>query len=338
MVVRKTLLPALALGCGLAAPACGGTASSGGEVVGGVDIAFLAVDEVNVVWTLAPATDGGNGAIELVPKQDPTAAPLEIGAGREVLASGGLVHWVDAGGAVWQRDAGGTVTQLFQDAVGGGVQDRGLARDAGHLFQALALTAPAPGWEIWSIPLDGTPPVRLAGETGDSLPFGMASDGVNLYFALAPASPPSAPGEIRVVPVTGGDVTTLVDDGMSRPQQIALGPDGLYWTSAAAALDQPGMPTGRIFVVPKAGGTAVEMADLWGDGQLTIDGPALYWAGPTEGFRVALARIPIDGSDPSTLAVTPGTTAGAVAADTSSIYWSFWDASGGQGGLLRTPR
>jgi len=333
MVPRTVLFSAVWL-----AAACGGGAG-GQEVVAGANVAFIAVDDVNLAWTEVPAVDGSNGVIRLLSKQNLGGTPLEVGSGRELLAAGGLLYWNDDLGSVSSRDPGGAVATLFaRPSPDEYILERGLARDSAHLYEALAVgTQAAPGWEIWSIPLDGAPPLLLASEAGDALPFGLASDETNLYFTLAPGGSASAPGEIRRVPVAGGDVETLMTDP-SRPEQVALGPNGVYWTSAAAALDDPGMPTGRIFVAPKAGGTTVALADLWGDGELAIDGASLYWAGPAEGSRVALARIPVDGGNATTVAVLPGTTAAAMAVDATYVYWSFWDAAGGAGGILRTPK
>src|SRR5580765_8233562 len=101
MVPRTVLFSAVWL-----AAACGG-GSGGQEVVAGVDVAFMAVDDVNLAWTDASAINGDAGVIRLLSKQDLLAAPLEVGSGRELVAAGGVLYWNDAGGRVSRRDTNG---------------------------------------------------------------------------------------------------------------------------------------------------------------------------------------------------------------------------------------
>jgi hypothetical protein len=324
---RTSWIAAAAL-AGACSPATGHT----NQVVS-AEVVFVAVDGADLYWTeCAAAAACAEGTIKHVATADPAATPALIGAGGRLSAQGGTLLWTDAHGRVSRRDPAGAVTTLFEpaDATATG---SGFTRDATSAYQGLVVAAPAPGWQLWAVPLDGTPPAMLAAEDGGAAPLDLTSDGTDLYFTLAPVDPPTAAGEIRRVPVGGGAAATFASNA-TRPERLENDAAYVYWTSAAT----PGgsAPTGQIWRTPKSGGPSVAMALLWGDGALAIDDQALYWAGPAEGQRVTLARIPLDGSDPSTLAAGFGATSTDVTVDAQNAYWTLWGSPAQPDGLLRT--
>ena len=100
-----------------------------------------------------------------------------------------------------------------------------------------------------------------------SLPVGLATDGANLYWGHA-TSPNLGPGELLVVPVHGGQVTTLATGPL--PSCIVVDDDNVYWTDEL---------TGAVTKVAKSGGPAVTLAQIGGFAQsaIALDSSSVYW-------------------------------------------------------------
>jgi len=157
-----------------------------------------------------------------------------------------------------------------------------------------------PMYEISIMPKDGGTPTLIAdspGQVGQ-----MLSDG-NTVFWLSDDI-------LRSVPIGGGAVTVVVPD-FFYVQDIALGPDRVYWTDSSC---QGGFPDG-IYYADKTGGPVSTL--VTGDSPyklaVDVDGNVVYADGGTSGFepagiyRVSPAGVVIDAlsglSGPSLLSV-----------------------------------
>jgi sugar lactone lactonase YvrE len=144
-------------------------------------------------------------------------------------------------------------------------------------------------------------PVVLA--AGENQPCGLALDAENIYWTVAS-------GDVRKMPLAGGEITTLAS-GQNRPCSIVVDGPNVYWVNAASA--------GAIMTVTAAGGTPVKLADITGQPwKLAIRAGVIYWTSQTAG---SVSKMPEAGGIPTILAINQGTPV-AIDVDATTLVWS----------------
>ncbi len=164
-------------------------------------------------------------------------------------------------------------------------------------------------------------PVVLA--TTQNRPIQIAVDGDHLYWVNAGSldgagtacDPVRSDGSV-VRSSLDGTGLTRVADGLPCPGALAVGPDGVYFSTAAG----PGQ--GAIWRVPKSGPPVAPVAVYTGLGlvySLLFDGPTLYWSEDAQSGRVM--RGLADGGAPSVFAYEQVNMPRALRAEGASLYW-----------------
>ena len=88
------------------------------------------------------------------------------------------------------------------------------------------------GGQVMKMALDGTgSPIELA--HGQDQPYGLAVDDTNVYFAnYRVIDLPHSVGQVRSVPIAGGDVTDLA---AATSYSVAVDATSVYWTTYGPA-------------------------------------------------------------------------------------------------------
>lgn len=129
-----------------------------------------------------------------------------------------------------------------------------------------------------------------------------------------------------------GTASTPIADGVPCPGALAVGPDGVYFSTAAA----PGQ--GAIWRVPKTGAPGARVAVYTGLGlvySLLFDGPTLYWSEDAQNGRIM--RGLADGGAPAVFAYDQVNMPRSLRAEGSSLYWltGYHNVGGNALGQLR---
>jgi sugar lactone lactonase YvrE len=172
---------------------------------------------------------------------------------------------------------------------------------------------PALAGSVWSVPIDGGTPTKLASVTTPifSDPVAIALDSANVYWADWGNS------TINSVPVGGGAVGTLAS-GQGGVAFLAIDGANAYWTTTGA------FEAGTLVSVLLAGGTPTTLASGLSDPQgLAVDATHVYWADNTEG---TIVRMPKAGGSATTL-VSGQANPTYVALSGGNVYWTCdWGA------------
>jgi hypothetical protein len=189
----------------------------------------LAVDDTFLYWTTYAglACIGGIGRSLL-----DGGAPITLVSGPEgpsdIALDDAHVYWTNVLTATVNSAPkdGGAPTTLATGQLG--VFIHGLAVDATNVYWA----TPEDG-RVMMRPLAGGPPVQLV--SGDVGVTGVATDGQYVYWAL-----PTSRGELRRVPIGGGEVTTIgiacppatCVPGWAGAGLVVVDAQSVYWTTA----------------------------------------------------------------------------------------------------------
>lgn len=210
-------------------------------------------------------TDWGAKQVGRAPLDGGTFEPLAINQGLtdHIAVDGTHVYWTGFSGSVSRIPlAGGTPVPLTASSFPSSPQ--GLTVDADHLFVGTF------DGTLWRATLDGRDwgPIRQRAE-GDGL-TAMVMDATHLYWADSNA------GRILRISKDGGPVQLLVKGEQAR--DLEVDEHSLYWTASSS-----------IRRMPKEGGPITDVAvQLWGPGELELEGPYLYWLDEASGTQ----RVP----------------------------------------------
>ncbi len=161
-------------------------------------------------------------------------------------------------------------------------------------------------------------------------PWAIAVDATHVYFTSRGTAPANADGALLRVPLAGGPAE-VVAAGLSSPMRLALDDDEVYVARLGTRARE--YQDSSIVRVAKRGGPAVLLATSPGDvSGLAADGAGVYWSCQgRQGGDGAVFRVDRAGGQPLRLA--SGMTAGSIALDATSVYWTSWD-----GGVRRVPK
>lgn len=172
------------------------------------------------------------------------------------------VYWATADltahvGSIWRAERGGGPHRLVTADLAP-LWTCKMVVDANNLYVASQFD-----WQVVQVPLGGGPTLTLS--RNDYRPDAVAVHGPNVYFA-------ESSGAIRRVPVGGGEITTLADEG-GELEGFAIDDTYAYWST------RDGMPiSGRILRVPLAGGSVEKLLDKVSTGTgLAVDDENVYW-------------------------------------------------------------
>ena len=104
------------------------------------------------------------------------------------------------------------------------------------------------------------------------------------------------------------------------PLGIAIDASNVYWTNGASVMK-----------VPKSGGTPTKLASTQGAVTLAVEGDSVYWTETASEVCSAVVKVPVDGGQTTTLSLGPRVLGvlGALAVDSTGVYWGGYLQSGG---------
>jgi sugar lactone lactonase YvrE len=243
----------------------------------------VAVDDTNVYFT-----QYNDGCVSKVPKTGGAVELMSYGRGNPwlILTEGGNVYWTDRSGAIYSAAASSGVPGL-QAMDGGSVGQCGLL-DAGVVLgdvDTLAIVPPA------------------------AEPYGIATDGVNLYWTNLEGG-----GGVWTVPIAGSHP--------SDPQLVSVGPCGAYCQTgiAVSGSDLLWMSyAGYVYRTPAGAHSASQLTRLINvDARFVAsDGTNVYW---TMSDSNSVWTVPLAGGETVAISEVEATPWGIVV-DSSGVYW-----------------
>ncbi len=81
---------------------------------------------------------------------------------------------------------------------------------------------------------DGGAPLILA--SGEESPYGVATDGANVYFTTQGTTGPVVPGSLYRVPLGGGSAPQKVADGGGALSLAAVDATSVYWIDGSSVM------------------------------------------------------------------------------------------------------
>jgi len=143
--------------------------------------------------------------------------------------------------------------------------------------------------------------------SGQTCPWGMAIDAINVYWTEC--GDPTG-GFVLKVPKAGGDVVALASG--DRLSGIATDGTNVYWVAGTSDAS-----SGAIMKVPVVGGTPTTLAARSGDpAHLVVDDSYAYWGEMTGG---SIMKVPLTGGTPSEVA--PAEMPFQLTVDATDVYW-----------------
>jgi sugar lactone lactonase YvrE len=239
----------------------------------------VAVDRSGVYFT--DFTDGSahfmNGTVNFIPAGG--GPPQVLVSGQQapfniVVTATGL-YWAN-----WGAGGGTGVPSVNLLPLGGGPPSPLVTVTAGSTGTDIRI-AVVEGRVYWSDSANGTINRIADGEntvlaSGQANPRGLATDGVNVYWATL------NDGNLRKIPVEGGAIVDLAT-GLSQPFAVAVDDRDVYWTMEGNGAVGP-HAAGAVCRVSVAGGAVEVLAEHQTDPyQLVLDADNVYWTDAIEG-------------------------------------------------------
>ncbi len=271
--------------------ACGGSA----ETPGNSDaVADGAVDDATLDGSHR-AIDGGATADATLGDTSDALVEGDAGASGEASADAtdGSFDAALDGHADASGDEGGGGDALAEAAVDARADASGDAAST-----AVVCTGPCTGTIF-----DGGCVETLA--TGQPIPQGIATDGINVYWTDNPPLSPDA-GAVMRVSVCGGTPVAIASGPIS-PQFVAVDDTNLYWTQSSSVVAW-NKSTGAISTL------AYNQAFPAG---IVVDSANLYWANDVADG--GLMRMPLDGGAPTEIVYAPNPYR--LVLSPTTVYW-----------------
>jgi hypothetical protein len=303
---------------------------------------FLTVDDTNVMWWNRGGS--GDGPVERVPKDDITAARIQVlGPGSQPAGAGGATFTITS-----DFVSADTTVTLLRYTGPDQVTPIATVPGYGQFVVADADDVYFEGFEfgiemttIWAQPVDGSP-IRMVTQDAHGQPQFMVIDGGDLYWtADATRSTIADPGVgcYLMKVSTAGGAAQVVRAAPFMIQPFAVDATGVYFFVNDDAQYQPISQT--LFSSDRDGGAVVQLASLKRPGfigtasDIAADGDDLYW---TEAFD-RLQRMSKTGGAVTTIATAPLLTG--VAVDATTLYFSSWANTShttSEGALMKMPK
>lgn len=309
---RQTLATVVSVAC----CACSGR-DCGPTVVSNFEKPIVALRSIAVVgndvfWApFYTSVDTCEGALFMAPRGGGAAIQVDAGCATSIAFDADHVFWIDtrhapieSQGSLWSRSrAEGTNTKLAE-------APNFLGVTAGPLgVYAVVLTALGPGpTSVLAYTSSGGSPRTLLTSSGGGLQGPIAADGANVYLV----STTHSTNDVLQIPVAGGPAVVLA----SLPgfvSEIAIDANRLYWIG-----DDPPSDTSTLMSVPLSGGIPTPLVQDGLQTSFAVDSSHLYWNDPTS---QSIKKMPLGGGASLTLVTHPGI-AGAIALDSSSLYYA----------------
>ena len=141
--------------------------------------------------------------------------------------------------------------------------------------------------------------------TGQPVPQGIATDGINVYWTDNPPLTPDA-GAVMRVSVCGGTPVAIASGPIS-PQFVAVDGTNLYWTQSSS-----------VVAWNKSSGAITTLAHNQAfPAGIVVDSANLYWANDVADG--GLVRMPLDGGAPTAIASAPNPYR--LVLSPTNVYW-----------------
>jgi outer membrane protein assembly factor BamB len=242
----------------------------------------------------------------------PAPVVLASGGGAESLALAGTdVYWTDGTTGEVRKvpKNGGPSSAVYSVA---NTEPWGITVDSSRVYWTLPNFALGGTTAVMSAPLSGGAPTTLV--TNVTGPMSIAVSAANVYWAT------SGQGAIESVPLDGGPVSTVVSDASGAYALVVEGND-LYWCNADG-----------IYREALAGGTPLQIGPS--ANAIAVDGTDVYYVDSMG----RVARVPVAGGTPTTLATGRTSALVAVAVDGQNVYWLEGEGTIQQGAVAALPK
>jgi outer membrane protein assembly factor BamB len=219
------------------------------------------------------------------------------------------------------------------------------------------------GGQVRSVNKNGGQAVTVSDAPGTD-PWGLAVDSTRVYWSVPNFASGGMNATIMSIPLAGGAATTLASN-LDSPELVVAGPSNVYWTALGpAAVESVPLDGGSVATIARdplgGAGVAIDATDLyWSTGAgifraplaggaptrigpaadaIAVDSTNVYYVVETPNGSGLVARVPIAGGTPETLASGRTGSLPAVAVDDRNVYWIEGEGTIEEGAVAAVPK